>query len=113
MGWWIVGIAAGIVVFDLLVHLGFRRLREVGGVEVEQVVILDMRFGRIARAQVPDGLEQAARDQPGIRQAQKGQLPQDALVVAVLQGVPDEGIRGDGARRCRENQTTLAIDAQT
>ena len=52
-----------------------------------------MGFGRIARTHIPDRLEEATRDQPGIPQAQGGQLLQDALVVAVLQGVPDEAIR--------------------
>lgn len=98
---------------DPLVDPGFGRLRKIGGIEVEQVVVLDVGFGRVARAQVPDGLEEAARDQPGIRQAQGGQLRQDALVVAVLQGIPDEAIRAGRLGRCQGNQMTLAIDAQT
>ena len=98
---------------DPIVDPGFRRLRKIGGVKVEQVVVLDVGFGRVARAQVPDGLEEAARDQPGIRQAQGGQLRQDALVVAVLLDVPDEAIRAGRLRRRQGNQTTLAIDAQT
>jgi hypothetical protein len=100
---------------DPLVDPCFRRLRKIGRVEVEQVVVLDVRFGRVARAQVPDSLEEAARDQPGVRQAQGGQLRQDALVVAVLQRIPDEAIRAGRLRvRGRQgNQMTLAIDAQT
>ncbi len=65
---------------------GLLRLRgQVGRVEIEQVVVLDVRRGREARAQVPHGLEQATRHQPGIGQAQKRQALQNGRVVRVLE----------------------------
>ena len=45
----------------------------IGRVEIEDVEIADAPTGRVARAMVPDGLEQAARCEVAIRQAERGQ----------------------------------------
>jgi len=73
-----------------LVDPPFRLGRQVGGVEVEQVVVADAGFGRAAAQLVPDALEQAAGHQPGIGQPQRGQALEDRAVVRVAQRVLDE-----------------------
>jgi hypothetical protein len=104
---------AGKTSLNPCVDLCFGRLREICGVEIEQIVVLDVGFGRLARTHIPGGLEKASRHQPRIRQLQRGQVVQNQPVVAVFQGVPDEIIRAHRVRRPQGNQTTLAIDAQT
>ena len=84
--------------------------RQVGGVEVEQVVVADAGLRRPSALQVPDALEQAAGHQPGIGQRQRRQAGEERAVVRVAQRVLDEAA---GQGRAGRTQRTLAMLSQT
>jgi len=68
------------------------RLAQVRRIEVEEVVVLDVAVGRSARLQIPDRLEQAARDQPGVRKGECLPAREDRAVGGVERDVVQERV---------------------
>ena len=75
-----------------LLHACFGISREICGIEVEDIAILDPVLRRAAGLQVPNCLEQASGDQPPILQTEIAPRSQDGPVVAIGQDVCDEAL---------------------